>query len=130
MQTQYIVKNEDGCFYYSDKEMNIRHRTDGPAIECADGTKSWYLNGKRHRTDGPAVEWSDGSKTWYLNGRLHRTDGPAFEYSDGSKYWYLNNEQMTEHEYQKRTKQISTIEINGKHFTIEELNKLISGAKR
>jgi hypothetical protein len=21
------------------------HRTDGPAVECADGSKEWYLNG-------------------------------------------------------------------------------------
>ena len=26
------------------------HRLDGPAIEYADGTKSWWLNGKRHRS--------------------------------------------------------------------------------
>ena len=40
---------------------------------------------KRHREDGPAVEYADGSKEWYLNGKLHREDGPACEYADGSK---------------------------------------------
>lgn len=45
------------------------HRTGGPAIERADGTKYWYQNGLRHRTDGPAVEWCDGVKWWYLNDR-------------------------------------------------------------
>ena len=34
-----------------------------------DGTKRWYLNGKRHREDGPAIEWIDGYKAWYLNGQ-------------------------------------------------------------
>ena len=35
----------------------------------ADGTKLWFLNGKRHREDGPAVEDADGTKSWYLNGK-------------------------------------------------------------
>jgi hypothetical protein len=68
------------------------HRTDGPAIEFADGAKWWYLNGRRHRTDGPATEEADGSKEWWLNGRLHRADGPAVEWDNGSKYWYLNDQ--------------------------------------
>ena len=70
MKAQYIKIDEDGHkFYYSDHEMRIRHREDGPAIEWADGSKSWYLNGERHREDGPAIEWVDGSKWWYLNGQ-------------------------------------------------------------
>ena len=35
----------------------------------ADGTKRWYLDGKRHRTDGPAIEYPNGDKYWYLNGK-------------------------------------------------------------
>ena len=50
----------------------------------ADGTKYWYLNGKRHREDGPAVECADGHKEWYLNGKRHREDGPAVECADGT----------------------------------------------
>jgi hypothetical protein len=23
------------------------HREDGPALECSDGTKAWYINGKQ-----------------------------------------------------------------------------------
>jgi len=33
-----------------------------------DGTKEWFLNGKRHCEHGPAVEWADGDKEWYLKG--------------------------------------------------------------
>lgn len=44
------------------------HRVDGPAIECADGTKSWYINGERHRENGPAVEYPDGRKEWWIKG--------------------------------------------------------------
>lgn len=32
-------------WYYNN--VNQLHRTDGPAIECADGTKRWYINGVR-----------------------------------------------------------------------------------
>ena len=31
-------------------------------------TKEWYLNDQLHREDGPAVDGADGSKAWYLNG--------------------------------------------------------------
>ena len=45
---QFIHINEDGIkVYFSDREMTIRHREDGPAIENANGDKSWFLNGKR-----------------------------------------------------------------------------------
>jgi hypothetical protein len=53
------------------------------------------LNGKRHRTDGPAVEHADGNKFWYLNGQLHRADGPAVLWPDGGKSWYLNDQDLS-----------------------------------
>jgi hypothetical protein len=28
-------------------------------------------DGKYHREDGPAVEWANGSKEWWLNGTSH-----------------------------------------------------------
>jgi hypothetical protein len=71
------------------------HRTDGPAVEYANGYRAWYLNGLLHRTDGPAVEYANGYRAWYLNGLLHRTDGPAIEYGDGTCEWYLNDEPLT-----------------------------------
>jgi hypothetical protein len=66
------------------------------------GTKRWYLNGKRHREDGPAVTYTNGDKCWWLNGKLHREDGPAMEDSDGSKAYYLNGKYLTEEEFNKR----------------------------
>ena len=30
----------------------------------SDGGKEWWLGGKRHRTDGPAVEGAAGSRMW------------------------------------------------------------------
>ena len=67
-------------WYVEDK----RHRLDGPAVECADGTKEWYVEDKLHRMDGPSVEKADG-KEWYVEGKRHRSDGPAIEYADGGK---------------------------------------------
>jgi hypothetical protein len=68
------------------------HRTDGPAVEYANGSKEWWFNGQLHRTDGPAVEYVNGSKEWCINGKLHRTDGPAVEYASGDKEWCINGQ--------------------------------------
>jgi hypothetical protein len=46
---------------------------DNPEIDRF-GNKTWYLNGQRHRTDGPACEWSDGSKSWYLHDHFYLFD--------------------------------------------------------
>ena len=91
MQEQYIyIDKYVSKIFYKDREMKIYHRTDGPAIEYADGGKQWYVDGKRHRTDGPAIEYANGSKLWYVDGKLHRLDGPAIEYADGDKQWFVN----------------------------------------
>jgi hypothetical protein len=106
MKPQYILKNDNGTFYFSDKKMTKLHREDGPAIERPNGTKSWYLNGK-----------------------LHREDGPAIERPNGTKFWYLNSVFLSEQEHALRTKEVRTIEINVKRFTVDELNALIDKAK-
>ena len=55
------------------------HRETGPACEYANGSKAWYLNGKRHRENGPAVEWPDGYKEWHVDGeRVDCTDNETF----------------------------------------------------
>ena len=44
---QFIHISEEGHkLYYSDREMTIFHREDGPAFESADGGKCWYINGE------------------------------------------------------------------------------------
>ena len=84
--------NSDGDVFYSKTNNSVNyHRTDGPAVEYADGGKEWWVNGDRHHLDGPAIEWIDGSNLWYVNGKLHRSDGPAVEYADGSKQWWVNS---------------------------------------
>ncbi len=42
-------------------------------ITNSDGSKEWYLNGKRHRIDGPAIEWSNGTKEWWVNGKRYKS---------------------------------------------------------
>jgi len=91
MGVEFTKTSSDGDkFYYKDPEMTISHRTDGPAVEYADGGKTWWLNGERHRLDGPAIEWANGAKEWYVNDRLHRVDGPAIEWVNGAKEWFVN----------------------------------------
>jgi len=136
MNEQYIKIDKDGHkVYYKDREMTILHREDGPAIEFADGSKYWYMNGKCHREDGPAIEfadgskhwyfndslhrkdgpaivWPDGSKYWFQNGKLHREDGPAIEEADGSKSWYLGSKKLTEKKHAKQTVKEVIVSMN------------------
>lgn len=63
-----------GKIYYKDKENQIYHREDGPAIEWEDGERYWFVNGIRHREDGPAVEYLPTKdlhhyKSYWLNGK-------------------------------------------------------------
>ena len=80
------------------------HRTNGPAIEYANGTKYWCQNSLIHRTDGPAIEYADGEKRWYQHSQRHRLDGPAVERSDGSVEWYINGEELTEADFNQVVK--------------------------
>lgn len=95
-----------------------RHRLSGPAIEYADGSKFWYVDGKIHRMDGPAAEWADGTKFWYVDGKLHRLDGPAVEHANGTKYWFIDDVKLTEKQFKERTAPV-------KELTIGDIEKLL-----
>ena len=92
---------------------------------CTNGTKYWYLNGELHRTDGPAVERADGGKGWWFEGELHRTDGPAIEYAGGSKEWFLNGKKLTKEEHRKAVSKSTcdgkVVEIDGVKYTLKEV---------
>ena len=90
-------------YYNAAKQL---HRTDGPAIEYADGSKSWYKNDQYHRTDGPAIDWTCGRKEWYQNHKRHRIDGPAIIFEDGHKLWYINGKKLTEAEFNQKVKDV------------------------
>ena len=114
---EYVVKvfsNGSRYWYLNGK----RHREDGPAIECANGARYWYLNGKLHRKDGPACEYANGTREWYLNGKYHREDGPAVEFADGSRYWYLSDIRYTEEEFLRKTAKV-------KELTVAEIEALL-----
>ena len=83
------------------------------------GTRRYFNNAyELHRTDGPAVEWAGGTKSWYQNGQLHRTDGPAIVYSDGTKEWYINGEELTEAEFLAATQPVV-------EMTVADIEKLV-----
>ena len=121
MKTYKVTVDEDKTIRWYLK--NKLHREDGPAVECADGTKYWYINGQRHREDGPAVEYADGDKCWYINNQRHREDGPAIEYASGPKEWYVNGKCLTEAEFNARTKSCNgkVVEIDGKKYKLTEV---------
>lgn len=110
---QFIHIDEDGDrFYYSDREMKILHREDGPAVEYECGYKEWWIDGEVHREDGPAIEYEDGSKSWFLDGKRHREDGPAGEYANGSKEWYLDGEYLLEEEFNARMNPVTELTLD------------------
>lgn len=78
-----IEKFWDVIRFYKNDELHADG--DNPAIECIDGTKQYWKNGKRH------IEWGDGSKFWFKNNLKHRDgDLPAVEMSDGTKEYWKN----------------------------------------
>ena len=66
--------------------------------------KEWFVEGKYHRLDGPACECADGSKFWYVEGKRHRLDGPAIEWADGSKFWFVESKVLTFEQFWKQMK--------------------------
>ena len=116
MKEQFIHVDEFGNkFYHADRKMELLTRDDGPAIEYADGSKEWWINGDQHREDGPACEYVNGSKEWWVNGELHRPDGPAIEYANGFKGWYIDGEYLSEEEFNVR---MNLAELTPEELTI------------
>jgi hypothetical protein len=69
-----------------------------------DGDTFWRLPcGDLHRTDGPAIEWANGDKEWWKFNNFHRADGPALEYVDGARSWWLNGTRQSFDNWLKRT---------------------------
>jgi hypothetical protein len=120
--TEYKVEvSEYSTRWYNSKDQ--LHREDGPAVECINGTKAYYINGKRHRVDGPAVEYADESKHYYINGKLHREDGPAIEWSNGDKYYYIDDKALTEEEFNNRDNSCidKIVEIEGVKYKLSKV---------
>ena len=61
---------------------------------------------------------TNGTKFWFLNGKRHREDGPAIEYDNGYKAWYLNDKEVTKEEHKRMTSPVV-------EMTMEEINKAL-----
>ena len=73
------------------------------------GTRRYYNTaGQLHRTNGPAIEYANGTKYWCQNSLIHRTDGPAIEwvFTNGyiNKEWYIDDTELTEEEFNQEVK--------------------------
>ena len=97
------------------------------------GSIRWYKWGTNelHREDAPAVEDANGDKSWWINNELHREDGPAIEYSNGYKSWYLNGEPFCEQDWKRQIEKYNCkeenscdgriVEIEGKKYKLTEI---------
>jgi hypothetical protein len=89
------------------------------------GTKQWYNeNDKLHRLDGPAIEYADGGKSWWVNGERHRLDGPAVEWPNGDKEWWIEGNKYTEEQFKAKIETMSRpckgkkIVVDGVEYTL------------
>ena len=122
---EYDIKEDRyGTIQYYKPGTEELHRTDGPAVEYADGTKVWYVDGKRHRDGAPAIEYADGSEDWYQNGKLHRTDGPAIDRANGKHRWYINGVEMSEEQFIKKTA-LKEKTSQDKELTLAQLEEIL-----
>ena len=94
MKEQFIHINKYGTKrYYSDREMTVLHREDGPAVQRLDGSKEYYRNGQLHNENGPAFVSCGGFRLY--------------------KQWWLNDERLTEEEFNAR--------MNPVELTLDEI---------
>ena len=77
---------------------------------CENGDKTWRNSaGQYHRTDGPAIEYANGTKCWCINDQLHRTDGPAIEFASGTKKWYFKGKQISKKKFHSKNFQVKIV---------------------
>lgn len=97
-----LEKDFQVYIHYIDNKI---HKDNGPAKEVWQDGKlyksSYYTNGKLNRTDGPAIEWADGQYIYAIDGKKHKEDGPAVRLKVPGKenkfyeeYW-VNGEQIS-----------------------------------
>ena len=49
---------------------DLRHKEDGPAIICKNGSLFYFINNKFHREDGPACYYGKHYKEWWFKGKF------------------------------------------------------------
>ena len=117
---KYIVEVFEDRTTWCDFNSKELHRIDGPAIEYANGGKSYYVDGRLHRLDGPAVEYAYGYKSYWVDGKRHRIDGPAIEYRNGDMEYWVDGIELTEEQFLART--------TSKELTVADIEKLLGYA--
>ena len=65
---------------------------DGYRFEDVDGNILWYRNWVLHRLDGPAVEFANGSKSWWVNGEQMMSEGQF----NRRRAWMVKNNLLNE----------------------------------
>ena len=121
METYTVITDSLGTVRYYKPNTTILHRIDGPAVEWADGSKSYYVDDKLHRIDGIAVEYADGFKAYWVDDKLHRLDGPAVEYADGNKEYWVDGVYFPEDEFNAKfmySLNGKIVEIDGKQYRL------------
>jgi hypothetical protein len=90
MNTIVIIRRKEGISY----EVNgviLKN----PMVTTINSEKTTYeVGGKLHRTDGPAIEYANGRKEYYFEGKLHLTDGPAVICVNGDKRYFIDGIQI------------------------------------
>lgn len=86
------------------------------------GTTYWYNEEDQLHREGnlPAIEYADGGKSFYINDEYHREDGPAIIWANGIKGWWINGEELTEEEFNNRNKPClgKKVIIDGIEYTL------------
>ena len=93
-------------------------------VEVSEYSTKWFnLDGKLHREDGPAVECSNGDKYYFINDLRHREDGPAVELANGDKFYYIKDKLLTEEEFNNRNKSCENkiVEIEGIKYKLSKV---------
>jgi hypothetical protein len=134
MKEQFIhIDSSGNKFYYKDKAMTIFHREDGPAIEFADGTKLWFIDGKElseekfNATVNKSLERNSNSyikdAIWYEKLRRFAEEIKIPIWVNGKKYQFDRDLKLTNHLIMKEqfiivTKENSKFYYKDKEFTI------------
>ena len=63
--------------------------------EC--GSREWYLNDELHREDGPAVEHANGRKSWWLHGKIIHPEQIVDLHLSRGTFCYYDQEAHTLH---------------------------------
>ncbi len=93
-------------------------------VTVYDNGDTYWCNkeGKLHRLNGPAEECSNGYKTYWVNGKLHNLEGPAVIYSSGEVEYYIEDKRYSKKDWEKEVQRIKSstkslesqeVEING-----------------